>query len=64
MKATATARNTKTKDTFEGGFKFISTIVGCDKRTLQRWYYEKGREVEVFNDYEIVFRPVIREKLE
>jgi hypothetical protein len=56
----ATARNIRTKEIYEGDFLYISSVVGCSQRTLHRWYYEKGRQDEVYNDYEIVFKSVKR----
>lgn len=56
------ARHKKTKKTYEGSRTYIASIIGVNRTTVWRWQNEKMREIEIFNDYEVTFDDVIREK--
>jgi len=53
-----TARNIKTGDIYEGGKTYIGSIIGVDRRTLLRW--ENKTEVEIYNNFEVRFKDIIR----
>lgn len=56
------ARNTKTKKTYEGSRTYIASIIGVNRTTIWRWEKQKMRDIEIYNDYEITFDKVKREK--
>ena len=54
-----TARNIKTGIIYEGGKKYISSIIGVDPKTL--WIWEKKFISEIYNNYEVRFNDIVRE---
>jgi len=56
------ARNIKTGEIYEGGSTYIGSIIGLDRVTLWRWENKKFIKSEIYNDFEIRFEDVIREK--
>lgn len=60
------AKHIKTGDVYEGCRTYIASIVGVDRRTLLRWEQKKLQKkeppIEVFNNYEVIFKDVTREK--
>lgn len=57
-----TARNIITGDIYEGSKAYISRIIGVDPSTIWRWQYKKKSKFEIYNNYEIRFNNIIREK--
>jgi len=55
------ARHIHTKVIYEGGKTYIGKIIGVHRNTLRRWEAE-GKEFEQYNNYEVSFSNVIREK--
>ena len=57
-----TARNIHTGRIYEGGYTYIGRIVGLNRSTLWRWEHKKNIVSEIYNNYEIRFEPIVREK--
>lgn len=57
-----TARNIVTGDIHEGCIAYISRVIGVNPSTIWRWKYKKMLTVEQYNNYEVRFNDVIREK--